>query len=78
MKFKEFDTVRILRKCNEEVQIGDIGVIVIVFDNPNEAYEVEVIDGEGLQKLNVRFFQMNWNQQRIKFNYGYTLEFPIT
>lgn len=61
MKFKEFDTVRILRKCNEEVQIGDIGVIVIVFDNPNEAYEVEVIDGEGLQKLNVRFFQMNWN-----------------
>lgn len=47
MKFKEFDTVRILRKCNEEVQIGDIGVIVMVFDNPNEAYEVEVIDGEG-------------------------------
>lgn len=50
MKFKEFDTVRILRKCNEEVQIGDIGVIVMVFDNPNEAYEVEVIDGEGVTK----------------------------
>lgn len=50
MKFKEFDTVRILRKCNEEVQIGDIGVIVMVFDNPNEAYEVEVIDEEGVTK----------------------------
>ena len=50
VKFKEFDTVRILRKCNEEVQIGDIGVIVMVFDNPNEAYEVEVIDGEGVTK----------------------------
>lgn len=33
MKFKEFDTVRILRKRNEEVQIGDIGVIVMVFDH---------------------------------------------
>ena len=50
MKFKEFDTVRILRKCNEEVQIGDIGVIVMVFDNPNEAYEVEAVDGEGVTK----------------------------
>lgn len=50
MKFKEFDTVRILRKCNEEVQIGDIGVIVMVFDNPNEAYEVEVIDEKGVTK----------------------------
>lgn len=50
MKFKEFDTVRVLKKCNEEVRIGDIGVVVMVFDNPNEAYEVEVIDGEGVTK----------------------------
>lgn len=55
MKFKEFDTVRILRKCNEEVQIGDIGVIVMVFDHPNEAYEVEVIDGEGVTKAQCTF-----------------------
>ena len=55
MKFKEFDTVRILRKCNEEVQIGDVGVIVMVFDNPNEAYEVEVIDGEGVTKAQCTF-----------------------
>ncbi len=50
MKFKEFDTVRVLKKCNEKVRIGDIGVIVMVFDNPNEAYEIEIIDGEGVTK----------------------------
>lgn len=55
MKFKEFDTVRVLRKYSEEVRIGDIGVIVMVFDNPNEAYEVEVIDGEGGTKAQCTF-----------------------
>lgn len=50
MKFRQFDTVRILKKCNDEVQIGDIGAIVMVFDNPNEAYEVEVMDEEGRTK----------------------------
>lgn len=60
MKFKEFDTVRVLKKCNDKVRIGDKGVIVMVFDNPNEAYEVEIVDEEGGgQKLNVRFFLMN-------------------
>ncbi len=51
MKFKEFDVVRVLKKCNDKVQIGDIGVIIMVFDNPNEAYEVEIIDGEGDTKI---------------------------
>ena len=55
MKFKEFDTVRILRKCHEEVQIGDIGVVVMVFDNPNEAYEVEIIDKDGFTKAQCTF-----------------------
>lgn len=50
MKFKELDTVKILRKHDENVKIGDIGVVVMVFDNPNEAYEVEVIDEEGFTK----------------------------
>ena len=50
MKFKEFDTVKILRKYDEKVKIGDIGVVVMVFDNPNEAYEVEVIDKDGFTK----------------------------
>lgn len=47
MKFKEFDTVRVLKKCNDKVRIGDKGVIVMVFDNPNEAYEVEIVDEGG-------------------------------
>ena len=55
MKFKELDTVRILRKCDEKVQIGDIGVVVMVFDNPNEAYEVEVINKDGFTKAQCTF-----------------------
>lgn len=56
MKFKEFGTIRILRKCDEKAQIGDIGVVVMVFDNPNEAYEVEVIDKDGFTKTQCTFF----------------------
>ena len=40
----------IIERTNEKVKIGDIGVVVMVFDNPNEAYEVEVIDKDGFTK----------------------------
>lgn len=50
MKFKEYDTVRICRDYNEQIKKGDVGAIVMVFNNPNEAYEVEFLDEEGFTK----------------------------
>ena len=51
MKFKELDTVRVIRVSQENINIGDIGAIVMIFDNPEEAYEVEVMDEEGNIKV---------------------------
>ena len=49
MKFKENDTVKIL--CSKKnIKEGDIGVILMVFKNPNIAYEVEIIDENGETK----------------------------
>lgn len=50
MKFKECDTVRIMGDCEEGVTKGEIGVILMVFEEPQEAYEVEVLDEEGNPK----------------------------
>ena len=47
MKFKEFDTVRVLVDCGDKVKRGEIGAILMVFEEPQEAYEVEVLDEEG-------------------------------
>ncbi len=47
MKFKEYELVKILKNTQEDIKIGDIGVIIMVFDNPNEAYEVEIVNDEG-------------------------------
>lgn len=47
MIFKENDTVRILCSKDESIKQGDIGVVVMVFDNPNIAYEIEVFDENG-------------------------------
>ena len=44
MKFKECDIVKIMKDCDEEIKKGEIGVIVMVFEKPREAYEVEVFD----------------------------------
>lgn len=51
MKFKEFDTVRILVDCEDKVKRGEIGAILMVFEEPQEAYEVEVLDEEGNPKV---------------------------
>lgn len=48
MKYKEFDMVRICKDYNEQIQRGAIGVVVMVYDMPNEAYEVEFVDDEGI------------------------------
>ncbi len=50
MKFKECDIVKIMKDCDEEIKKGEIGVIVMVFEKPREAYEVEVFDEEGCTK----------------------------
>jgi len=48
MKFKELDIVKILKDNHNGFQIGDIGVVIMVFTNPNEAYEVEVVNDNGI------------------------------
>ncbi len=50
MKFKEYDTVKILRDCDEGIKKGEIGAIIMVFENPEEAYEVEVLEADGKTK----------------------------
>lgn len=44
MKFTEYDTVQILSKKSE--YCGNLGVIVMTFSSPKEAYEVEILDEE--------------------------------
>ncbi|MDE6903986.1 MAG: DUF4926 domain-containing protein [Lachnospiraceae bacterium] len=51
MKFKEFDTVKIVRDCEEGLQKGEIGAVLMVFEKPREAYEVEVLDEDGNLKI---------------------------
>lgn len=55
MKFKELDTVRIVKDCNEEIKRGEIGVVVMLFEQPREAYEVEVLDENGYTKAQCTF-----------------------
>ncbi|WP_110953927.1 DUF4926 domain-containing protein [Anaerosinus massiliensis] len=54
MKFAEYDTVVLLRDYeNEGVKRGDIGAIVMVYTEPNEAYEVEFVDENGNTKAQI-------------------------
>lgn len=54
MKFAEYDTVVLLRDYeNEGVKRGDIGAIVMVYTEPNEAYEVEFVDENGNMKAQI-------------------------
>lgn len=50
MKFKECDAVRIMVDCGEAVKKGEIGAVLMVFEEPQEAYEVEFLDDEGNPK----------------------------
>lgn len=48
MKFNEYDSVTLLRDDGQnELKKGDIGAVVMVFTEPNEAYEVEFVDDNG-------------------------------
>ncbi len=51
MTFNEFDTVRILKDFPEkDVVKGDTGTIVMTYSNPQEAYEVEIVNDDGTTK----------------------------
>lgn len=48
MKFNEYDSVTLLRDDGQNgLKKGDIGAVVMVFTEPNEAYEVEFVDNNG-------------------------------
>lgn len=51
MDFEVYETVIVLEdEPNEGINKGDIGTIIMVFDTPNNAYEVEFVDEEGRVK----------------------------
>ena len=50
MRFNEFDSVKVRIDCNEFVKKGDIGIIIMAFTTPDEAYEVEFLDDDGNTK----------------------------
>ena len=48
MKFLEYDTVVLINDYESEgLKKGDIGAVLMVYTEPNEAYEVEFIDDNG-------------------------------
>ncbi len=47
MRFKEYDTVRITKDCEGGIQKGEYGAIIMTYEEPQEAYEVEILDEEG-------------------------------
>lgn len=50
MRFREYDTVKIIRNCKNGAKEGGIGTILIAFKEPIEAYEIEIADEEGRTK----------------------------
>ncbi len=55
MKFNECDTVIVLNDTEEGIKKGEIGAIIMVYDEPTEAYEVEFINEDGTQKAQIVF-----------------------
>ena len=56
MKFQEYDLVRILKDCEEGVRKGEVGTVLLSFENPVEAYEVEFLDETGRKKAQCTLF----------------------
>lgn len=54
MKFLEYDTVVLINDYeNEGLKKGDMGAVLMVYTEPNEAYEVEFVDNDGEVKAQV-------------------------
>lgn len=48
MKPKLFDTIRLTKGCpNDGLSHEALGVIITIFEEPDEAYEVEFVDDDG-------------------------------
>jgi len=51
MKFNEIDVIETLIAFPDEgIRKGEIGTIVMVYDKPHEAYEVEFVNDDGTTK----------------------------
>ena len=51
MNYEVYETVKVLEdEPNEGIKKWDIGTIIMIYDTPNEAYEVEFVDEEGRVK----------------------------
>lgn len=55
MKFKENDVVRVMTDYQKNVRKGEVGTIIMAFDKPREAYEVELLDESGNPKVQCTF-----------------------
>jgi len=54
MKFLEYDTVILLNDHkNEGLKSGDMGAVLMVYTEPNEAYEVEFVNNDGEMKAQI-------------------------
>ncbi|QAA33813.1 DUF4926 domain-containing protein [Clostridium manihotivorum] len=54
MKFAEYDTVILLKDYESEgLKKGDIGAMIMIYTEPNEAYEVEFVDNDGEVKAQI-------------------------
>jgi len=48
---KLFDVIELLQDIPEEdLKKGDIGAIIVIYDKPREAYEVEFLNSDGTEK----------------------------
>lgn len=54
--FKEYDVVRVNKRLNQNIDKGEEGTILMVFEDKNNEYEVEFVDKQGntLDVLTVR------------------------
>lgn len=56
MKFSEYDTVVLTNDYESEgLKKGGIGAVLMVYTEPNEAYEVEFVDDDGEVKAQAVF-----------------------
>lgn len=50
MKFNEYDTVKIIKEFDNGPKRGEVGTILMVFKEPSEAYEVEIVNEDGTSR----------------------------
>ncbi|PAD61278.1 DUF4926 domain-containing protein [Bacillus sonorensis] len=57
MKFEQYETVVLIEDDpTEDLKKGEVGTVVMIFTEPEEAYEVEFVDEEGKTKVQKALF----------------------